>query len=108
MDASLQPTLNQVNTAMEAVNAALQDPSITNSLQCSLQNASNVLQDTQDTLINRSEQDLVDALSASNTQLAALSQQINDEVTALGKVSAAIQKAAGAIGALTGVLAAIL
>ncbi len=60
-------------------------------------------------LINRSEPDLVDALSASNTQLAALSQQINDEVTALGKkVSAAIQKAAGAIGALTGVLAAIL
>jgi paraquat-inducible protein B len=108
MDASLQPTLDQVNAAMDAVNTALQDPSISDPLQSSLQNASNVLQETQDSLINKSEQDLVDALSASNTQLATLSQQVNDEVTALGKVSADIQKAANAIGGLTSVLAAIL
>jgi len=108
MDASLQPTLDQVNAAMDAVNAALQDPSITDSMQSSLENASNVLQDTQDSLINKSEQDLVNALSSSNSQLTALSQQVNDEVTALGKVSAGIQKAANVIGGLTIVLAAVL
>lgn len=108
MDASLQPTLEQVNAAMDTVNTALQDPSISDTMQSNLQNSSNVLQGIQDSLINKSEQDMVDSLSLGNAQLTALSQQINNEVTALGKVSADIQKAADAVGALTGIIASVL
>src|SRR5579872_800305 len=102
------PTLEQIGAAMDAVNAALQDATVPPAAETSLNQLSNVLQAMQDALIEKTEQDLVDALAANNQQLQNLVKTVNDMSENLDNASATLQKVSTTAGTVISVLSSFI
>jgi methyl-accepting chemotaxis protein len=102
------PTLDQVNAAMAAVNTALQDMNVPVSFENTLNRLSNVLQGIQDAVIEKKEQDLVDALAANNGELQDLNRKINDMCKDLDHISDTIQSVSRAVGTVASVIGALV
>jgi ABC-type transporter Mla subunit MlaD len=102
------PTLDQVNAAMAAVNTALQDMNVPPSFETTLNNLSNVLQGIQDAVIEKKEQDLVDALAANNDELQQLNKQISDMCKDLDQVSDTIRSVSNTVGTVASVIGALV
>ena len=93
---------------MDAVNAALQDATVPPAAETSLNQLSNVLQAMQDALIEKTEQDLVDALAANNQQLQNLVKTVNDMSENLDNASATLQKVSTTAGTVISVLSSFI
>jgi archaellum component FlaC len=102
------PTSAQVNAAMAAVTSALADNTISEQMEDALNDLWNVLQAIQNAIIGNTEQALVAALAAQNTQLQALNQKINDLSAGLDKASATIQSVSNTVGAIASIVGALV
>ncbi len=105
---STTPTLAQINAAMAAVDAALQDTDITPELQTALDQLSNVLQGMYDATVAKTEQDLVDALAANNAELQALNTKVNELSAALDSASDTIQSVSNTVGTVASIIGALI
>ncbi len=102
------PTLAQVNAAMAAVTAALNDMNIPDGAEDILNDLSNTLQSIQDAIIEKKEQDLVDALAADNSELQDLNQQICDLSDKLDSASETINKVSSTVGTIASIIGALV
>lgn len=102
------PTLEQVNAAMEAVKEAMQDITVAPEVQVILSGLSNVLQDIQDAIIEKTLDDLVNTLAADNDELQALNDKINALAGDLGNAAASVQKVAATVGIIASIIGALI
>jgi chromosome segregation ATPase len=102
------PTLQQVNAAKAAVNAALQDMNVPVSFEETLNNLSNVLQAIEDAVIEKREQELVDALADNNEELQGLNSKINDMCKDLDHVATVIKSVSTTVGTVASVVGALV
>lgn len=102
------PTLAQVNAAMAAVTAALNDMNIPDGAEDILNDLSNILQSIQDAVIEKTEQDLVDALAANNDELQDLNKKICDLSDKLDSASATICKVSNTVGTIASIIGALI
>ena len=106
--ANVFPTPEEINEAMDAVNAARGADDISDAVKTQLEQMSNTLQDIQDAMIEQTEQALVDALASNNKELLDLTDKINQLATDLDKATATLKTVSSAVGALTSVLGALV
>ncbi|HEY4323816.1 MAG TPA: hypothetical protein VGN20_07510 [Mucilaginibacter sp.] len=102
------PTLAQVNDAMAAVNAALQDMNVPENFEDALNELSNTLQGVQDAIIEQTEQALINTLAADNAELQALNQKIKDLCNDLDQTTATIKNVSTTVGTIASIIGALV
>lgn len=102
------PTLAQVHEAMQAVNNALQDNTISEEMEDALNELCNVLQGMEDAIIQDTEEALVNALVDQNEQLQALNKKINDLACNLDTASEKIKSVSTTVGTIVSIVAALV
>lgn len=102
------PTLEQVHAAMQAVNDALQDNTISEEMEDALNELCNVLQGMEDAIIQDTEEALVNALVDQNEQLQALNKKINDLACNLDTASEKIKSVSTTVGTIVSIVAALV
>ena len=102
------PTLAQVHAAMQAVNDALQDNTISEEMEDALNELCNVLQGMEDAIIQDTEEALVNALVDQNEQLQALNKKINDLACNLDTASEKIKSVSTTVGTIVSIVAALV
>ena len=102
------PTLEQVHAAMQAVNDALQDNTISEEMEDALNELCNVLQGMEDAIIQDTEEALVNALVGQNEQLQALNKKINDLACNLDTASEKIKSVSTTVGTIVSIVAALV
>ncbi|HEY2583184.1 MAG TPA: hypothetical protein VGI43_15335 [Mucilaginibacter sp.] len=102
------PTLAQVNKAMAAVSAALQDMTVPEDFEDTLNELSNTLQGIQDAIIEQTQQVLINTLAADNAELQALNQKINDLCNDLDQTTATIKTVATTVGTVASIIGGLV
>lgn len=102
------PTLAQVHAAMQAVNEALLDNTISDEMEDALNELCNVLQGMEDAIIQDTEEALVNALADQNEQLQALNKKINDLASDLDVASEKIKSVSTTVGTIVSIVAALV
>jgi ABC-type uncharacterized transport system fused permease/ATPase subunit len=108
MSDTTQQTLDQVDTAIAAVDAASQDTENTDAMQAVLDNASNTLQAIKDTIILNDEANWIATLQANNDKLSKLNDQIDELCKQLDKVTSTVKKVSNAVSVVVGAVTAVI
>jgi len=103
---------DQINDALTALQAALTDAlnagPYSQDLQDTLDNTTLQLQTIQNDLLAKSEQDLLDALSANNTQFKKLNADIDAYADSLHNAAVTVKKVSNAIAITVTVISAVV
>jgi len=103
---------DQISDALTALQSALADAEnagpYSPDLEAALDDTTALLQTVQNNLLTQSEQALLDALNANNTQLQKLNDDIDKYIISLGQTAATIKTVSNAIGIAVNVISAVV